>query len=350
MGRPLPLVFDGHNDTLLHLYLEERGHGRSFFERSTTGHVDLPRARVGNYAGGFFSIFVPNEEELVPRRTVDGYEVPLSPSIPTTHAKRFTYNVLSRLYQVEANSDGKFAVVRTIDGLQQQLDDGVMVAVPHLEGAEAVDPDLSNLDFLYAAGVRSIGLTWSRPNKFGHGVPFTYPQTPDVGPGLTAPGRKLVRACNERGILPDLAHLNERGFWDVVDISNAPLVLSHSGAHALCPSTRNLTDDQLDAVGDSGGVVGVPFDVPNIRPDGENDPDTPLSVYVDHVEYIVNRIGVEHVALGSDFDGCVVPELIGDVTGLPRVLDAIRDRGFEPEALRKFARSNWLRVIGETWK
>ena len=351
MDTPTGRVFDGHNDTLLHLYLPDRGLGRSIFERSEIGDVDLPRARDGNYAGGFFAVFVPNESTSDLKRTDDGYEVPLASAVPTARAKRFTHDVLARLYSAEEASNGEFTVVRTTDELEGALDDeSVVAAIAHLEGAAAIEPDLSNLDFLYAAGVRSIGLTWSRPNAFGHGVPFRYPGSPDTGPGLTENGRDLVRACNERGIVVDLAHLNEAGFWDVAELSDAPLVVSHAGAHARCPSTRNLTDAQLAAVAETNGVVGVTFDLPNIRPDGENDPETPLSVYVEHVEHIVDRIGIEHVALGSDFDGCRVPNAVTDVTGLPRVMRELRDSGFGRGDRRRFARENWLRVIGETWR
>jgi len=345
-----PRVFDGHTDVLLDLHLPERGHGRSFFERSAHGHLDLPRARDGGYAGGLFAIFVPNDGPVGHLdRTAGGYKVPLAPAVPPARAKRFTAEVLERLNRLEAAADGELVVVRDVDGLRAGLAAGAVVAVVHLEGAAAVDPDLGNLDRLYAAGVRSIGLTWSRPNAFGHGVPFAYPRSPDTGPGLTEAGRTLVRACDERGILLDLAHLNERGFWDVAALTERPLVVSHAGVHAICPSTRNLTDEQLDAVGDSGGVVGVTLDVPNLRPDGGNDPATPLGTFVDHVMHVANRLGVEHVALGSDFDGCRIPDAVGDVTGVPRLLDALRDRGFGPADLERFARGNWLRVLGEAW-
>jgi len=148
---------------------------------------------------------------------------------------------------------------------------------------------------------------WSRPNAFGCGVPFHYPGTPDLGPGLTDAGRDLVRACNERGVMLDLAHLNERGFFDVAALSDAPLVVSHTAAHALAPMPRSLTDAQLDAIGDSGGLVGVVFDTVMTRSDGDLVFDTPLDVIAGHIEYIAERIGLDHIALGSDFDGCFPP-------------------------------------------
>ena len=151
-----------------------------------------------------------------------------------------------------------------------------------------------------------MGLVWSRPNAFAHGVPFEFPASPDTGPGLTPAGVELVHACNRLGILVDLSHLNEKGFWDVARTSDAPLVATHSNAHALCASTRNLTDAQLDAIARTGGVVGVNFACGFLCEDGSNDDDTPMSEIVRHVDYLVERMGIDHVAFGSDFDGAKV--------------------------------------------
>ncbi|USZ67781.1 dipeptidase [Halorussus salilacus] len=345
-------VFDGHNDTLLDLLRADRGGGRSFFERGDAGHVDLPRAREGDFAGGLFAVFVPNEDlDYEWEETDEGRRMPLAPAVAHDRAKEFTYDALALLYRLEAQSDGALRVVGNADDLEAAVaEEGTVAAVPHLEGAEAVAPDRSNLDFLYAAGVRSVGLVWSRPNEFGHGVPFEYPGTPDTGPGLTDAGRDLVRACNDRGILVDLAHLNAAGFRDVAEISSAPLVVSHAGVHELCPTSRNLTDDQLDAVADSGGVVGITFAVTSLREDGRKETDTPISTLVDHVEYVADRVGVDHVALGSDFDGATILDSVGDVTGLPDVVAELRNRGFDAHEIRKIARGNWLRVIRETWE
>ncbi|NEU56352.1 dipeptidase [Halorussus sp. MSC15.2] len=344
-------VFDGHNDTLLDLHVEERGGGRSFFERSESGHVDLPRAREGNLGGGFFAVFVPNDGyEYERTETDEGYETDLPPAVGHERAKSFTYDALARLHRIAAESDGAVRVVGEYDDLEATMADAdALAAIPHLEGAAAVAPDLSNLDFLYAAGVRSIGLVWSRPNEFGHGVRFEYPGTPDTGPGLTDAGRDLVAACNDRGVLVDLAHTTAATFRDAAERTTDPLVVSHGAARGVCPLSRNLTDEQLDAVADSGGVVGITFAASQIRPDGAGDPDAPISTLVDHVEYVADRAGVEHVALGSDFDGATVIDSVGDVTGLPDVIAELRRRGFGEDEVRSIAQGNWLRVIRETW-
>ena len=165
-------------------------------------------------------------------------------------------------------SGGRLRVARTT----ADLDGDGVVAVLHLEGAEPIGTALHELEVLHAAGLRSLGLVWSRRNAFATGVPFGFPGSPDQGPGLTDAGRALVRACGELGIVIDLSHLNERGFWEVADLSDAPLVASHSNAHVLCASPRNLTDDQLRAIGERGGLVGINFFPGFLRADGAEDP------------------------------------------------------------------------------
>jgi membrane dipeptidase len=234
--------------------------------------------------------------------------------------------------------------------MAQALADGVLAMIFHIEGAEAIDSDLKALETLYQAGLRSVGIVWSRPNIFASGVPFAFPAGPDTGPGLTDAGKRLVKACNELGILIDLSHLNEKGFWDVAQISSAPLVATHSCVHALCASTRNLTDKQLDAIRASNGIVGVNYNVPFLRADGARDAATTgVSEIVRHVDYMVEHMGIDHVALGSDFDGATMPGDLKDVAGLPKLMDALTKAGYDEAALRQIAYGNWLRILGQTW-
>jgi membrane dipeptidase len=353
-------VFDGHNDTLTRLYLPERGGGgRSFFQRGESGHIDLPRAREGGLIGGIFAIFTPppyDSPEHDPTYgatiTADGYDVRLHSPLDHAYAKRFTGSVLDFLARLEAEAGGAIGLVHSWHDLERNLHAGTLSVVLHFEGAEAILPDLGNLEEYYAQGLRSLGLTWSRPNAFGCGVPFRFPHSPDTGPGLTDAGRRLVRACNRLGIVIDLAHINEKGFWDTAGLTDAPLVVSHAGVHALCPSTRNLTDAQIDAIGQSGGVMGIIFEPTNTRRDGKPVPDTPtpLTEIVRHINYVVERIGIDHVALGSDFDGAEMPDDLRDVTGLPRLIQALQDQGYDRGALEKIAYKNWFRVLQATWK
>jgi membrane dipeptidase len=126
---------------------------------------------------------------------------------------------------------------------------------------------------------------------------------PDTGPGLTPAGKDLVRASNRLGVMIDVSHLNEKGFWDVAGLSTAPLVATHACAHTICSSTRNLTDKQLDAIRESDGVVGANFSVNDVRPVAHDNADTPLYLLTRHFQYLADRIGIDRVAIGSDFDG-----------------------------------------------
>lgn len=351
-----PLVFDGHNDTLQMLYLIDRDQNRSFFLRSDRGHIDLPRAIEGGFGGGLFSVFIPSQSPEKKRpgedlsETITRYDIPMASSLPFDYAQQMSMKGVASLYRLEETSQGQVSVVRTVAEVLDCFQKRIIAAVLHFEGAEAIDAELDALYVFYKAGLRSLGITWSRINVFAHGVPYKFPHSPDTGPGLTEAGKELVRACNRIGILLDVAHLNEKGFWDIEKLSDAPLVASHSGVHALCPSTRNLTDKQLDAIGASGGIVGVNFHVAFLRADGRLDEDTPIMEIVRHIDYIAHRIGIEHVALGSDFDGATMPQELRDVAGLPKLLHALCENGYDHDALEKLSHRNWIRVLRKTWK
>ncbi len=353
-------IFDGHNDTILSLYLKKPGERRSFSEKSDSGHIDLPRAREGGLFGGFFAHFIPNQaksEQLSPGSypgtssdAAGGYEVKKAVGLPYEYATRFAMGMANLMFEIERDSGGELKLVRTVSEIAQCMQDGVMAMIYHFEGAEMIDEDLNALYLFYQAGMRSLGPVWSRDNIFAHGVPFKFPSSPDVGPGLTDAGKRLLRACNELGVLFDLSHLNEKGFWDVESLSNAPLVATHSNAHALCQSARNLTDKQLDAIRATNGVVGLNYHVGFLREDGKSVKDSSLSDIVRHARYMADRIGTDHIALGSDFDGAMMPADLKDAAGLPKLVQALADAGFDHGDLEKITHKNWLRVLRDTWE
>jgi membrane dipeptidase len=321
------VIIDGHNDLVLRRWRDEK-----------PVHLDLAHAREAGFSGGFFALFVPSGVAF--GEPDPPYSEDLPEPIPILEAQAVAEELAATLEGLDVT------IARSIDDFQP----GRVTAIMHLEGAEPIEPDLSNLHRWYDRGLRSIGLAWSRGNAFAEGVPFRFPSSPDTGPGLTAAGRRLVRACNRLGILVDVSHLNEVGFWDVAGLSDAPLVATHSNAHALCPSSRNLTDDQLDAVSRSDGVVGVNFAIGFLREDGGGDPATPSSEIVRHVDYLVARMGIDHVAFGSDFEGAAVPAELGGAAGLPRLVAALGEAGYDEVSVAKITHGNWLRVLDRTWR
>jgi membrane dipeptidase len=329
----VPAVFDGHNDALT------REDHAAFAGGRDGGHLDLPRMRAGGMRGGIFAIFTPSP----------GDEEDDSPP-PVDHVVAASDGAAAAGRLLALERSGELRVARSIGDVDEAREgSGPPAAVLHLEGAEAIDPELEALDLWYSAGLRSLGPVWSRSNAFAHGVPFVSPSSPDTGPGLTDAGVALVRRCAELGIVVDMSHLNEAGFWDVARLDVGPLVASHSGAHALCETSRNLTDGQLDAIGASGGLVGIVFACPFLRADFADDPDTDPGLIVEHARYVADRIGVEHVALGSDFDGATIPRELGDAAGLPGLLERFAQAGFTEAEIAAIAWDNWRRVLASWW-
>jgi microsomal dipeptidase-like Zn-dependent dipeptidase len=217
-------------------------------------------------------------------------------------------------------------------------------------GLTRLDADFAALDMLYARGLRSVGIVWSRNNIFGNGVPFTFPGTPDHGDGLTERGIELVRVCNARGLMVDLSHLNEKGFWDVARTSTKPLVASHSNVHAIAGSPRNLTDRQLDAIAESKGLVGLNFASGFLREDGQHTSrGTTVEMAIRHLDYMLGRLGEDGVGIGSDFDGCTLPEDIGDASGLPNLIAAMERAGYGAELIARITHRNWIDLLERTW-
>ncbi len=342
-------IFDGHNDTLLRFYNHDDLDLSDFLGEMDGGHIDLARARRGGFAGGFFAVFVPNQERIDPDNMPDLSTPYTSPAVDFVFSQRAANRLTADLFRLEALSGGQIKIVRSADELQACIDAGIFAAILHFEGAEAIDEDLNALEVYYQAGMRSLGIVWSRPTIFAHGVPIAFPSSPDIGPGLTDAGKRLVKRCNELGIMIDLSHMNEAGFWDVAALSDAPLVATHSNVHALCQISRNLTDKQLDAIKASDGMVGLNFATGFLNEDGVWDSDRPLDVMVRHLDYLVERLGETRVGLGSDYDGARVPDAVGDVSKLPNLIAALQDAGYNDELLHKLSHQNWVRVLRQTW-
>src|SRR3546814_2929944 len=195
-----------------------------FRDGTSKGHIDGPRARSGGLAGGLCAIYIPSGDLILKEPDDSGrYETPLA--APLEFSPSLEIALEKAAIALRLDRAGAWRICRSTDDIRTAIGDGIFASVMHMAGCEAIDPDLDNLEVLYAAGLRSLGPVWSRHNIFGHGVPFAYPMSPDTGPGLTDAGFGPVRACNRMGVLIDLAHITEKGFWDVAKTTDRPMVV-----------------------------------------------------------------------------------------------------------------------------
>lgn len=342
-------VFDGHNDVLSKLRNAGGVRKCEQFLTESGFHIDLTRAAKGRFAGGFFAMWVASEQadDYDNLMLQDAYDLPLPPMVSQPDALRVVMEqaaILMRLQQL-----GAVKLCTSKAELEDCFAKDALVAVLHLEGCEAIDPEFNSLDVLYAAGLRSLGSVWSRPTLFGEGVPFRYPSSPDIGAGLTSLGIELVRHCNQLGVLVDLSHLNWKGFLDVAKHSNAPLVATHSNVHSLSAHARNLNDEQLTIIKASSGMVGLNFATAFLRADGKMLPEVGLDQMLRHLDYLLEFLGEDGVGLGSDFDGAQMPENIVDCGGLQVLVNAMYDHGYGEELINKICFKNWFNVLDRTW-
>ena len=347
-------VIDGHNDFVQRLIEDPSRRQEIWANGMGQGHLDLARMQANGFAGGFFAVWnaSPDRGDGAARNAMmqaPPYDLPLPAPVSLPAAQAQAMAQFGALLWMERASAGRFRWVRSAADFRAAVDAGVVAGILHMEGAEAIDEDLDALHVFHAMGLVSLGPVWSRSTAFGHGVPFCFPRSPDIGPGLTDAGKRLVAECNRLRILIDLSHLNEAGFWDVARLSDAPLVATHSNAHALCQSTRNLTDRQLDAIRDSDGMVGVNFGVAFLRDDGIKRADCGLEPILRHLDYLIEKLGDGRVGFGSDFDGTLIPDALGGAQGLPALLHALEGHGFDRPLIERLAHGNWLAAMARTF-
>ena len=310
-------VFDTHCDTLGHAV--DPIHGRDLTQWGQKGHLDLPRMRAGGINAQIFACF-PGFDRL--------NACPTSASLARVEA----------FYTLMARAPEQLTLVLTAQDLAQLTPQGPIGGILGLEGVEPLAGQLSLLRTFHRLGVRNVGLTWNPRNAAADGV--------EVGSsfGLTPFGRDVVAACNDLGIMVDVSHLNPAGVEDVLRLSRKPVIASHSNARALCDHPRNLTDDQIRAIAQAGGVIGATFVSEFLTSD---DREATLDDLLDHIDHLVQVAGVEHVGLGSDFDGCHPPQELNSGEKYPAITAGLLRRGYSPQDIRKILGENFRRVFLE---
>lgn len=313
------LVIDGHCDTIG----EQLSGKRWLGDRSNDGHIDLPRLREGGVNAQFFACYVP---------------VPYQRHGAATHAMAR----LDQLHLLAERLPEQFVIARSTDDIRQAKTSGKIAAIAGLEGAEALDGEIGLLRQYYRLGVRNLGLAWNFRNAACDGV-----SERRTGGGLTEFGVAVVLECNRLGITIDVSHLSPAGLEDVLALSEDPIIASHSNAFALCDHPRNLTDDQMSAIAAKGGVIGVTFVNSFLR--REQPELTTIDDVLEHLEYMLAVVGEDHIAIGSDFDGCNPPRDMADTTVYPRITSLLQERGYSDTIIRKILGGNFMRIFEKVW-
>lgn len=324
MNREFPPIIDGHQDFITAIPRQDR----DFLEESERGHVDWPRAQRGCLGGTFVSIYLTDQQAEL-------------------NAVGYAIKEIDDYLRICDRSEGQVRAVRSVAELDRALEDGAFAGIIHFEGADPISYSLKELRVFYEAGLRSLGVTWSRPTIFGYGVMF---QGPQPEKGLTDAGFALVEECNRLGVLLDVSHLNPAGFWDLARATQRPFVATHSSVKAISPHVRNLDDDQIRMIAEKDGTIGINFANSFLRPDMGREEDTPLDLVVSHFEHIIDLVGDRHVSFGSDYDGTSVPQELRDAAHLPVLLRAFKQRGWSDDRIERICNGNFRRVLAAVWR
>ncbi|MEY2647764.1 MAG: hypothetical protein RL282_477 [Bacteroidota bacterium] len=358
------IVIDTHND-FISTGIEK---GKSF-DQNLKGitHSDLNRMKEGGIDVQVFSIFC---DENYGKGT----------------AYAFANREIDTLYATVARNPNRMMIVRNSKDLQTAVSTGKLGAMMGVEGGHMIEDEISNLEKLHARGARYMTLTWNNSTSWASSAADERAKK-DLGHpyGLNALGEQIVKRMNELGMIVDISHVGEKTFYDAIRISTKPVIASHSCTYALCPVPRNLTDEQIKAVGKNGGVIQLNFysgfvdssfrdknnafirkhqqekdsllksnpsdfyanlylhekykdEIDGVRPS--------LTLLIDHLDHIVKLIGVNHVGLGSDFDGInSSPRELNDVTNMPLITEELMKRGYSKKNIFKILGGNFIRVL-----
>jgi len=336
------------------------------------GHVSLAKARAGNLGAEFFSIWV-------------------EPETNQGHFAKRTFDLIDSVYQQAARHPDRMMMAFSVADIERAHREKKLAALMGIEGGHSIENDLGLLRDYYRLGVRYMTLTWSNSNPWADSSGDADDPKVEHHGGLTEFGKQVVAEMNRLGMIVDISHVSDKTFWDAIAVTKAPLIASHSSARALVDAPRNMTDEMLRAVGKNGGVVDVNFfsgfDDQNfwnqdqglkqaedkavneyfekLKSEGKTPtyldeerverefmakiPRPPFKVLLDHIDHVAKVAGVDHVGLGSDFDGVsgATPEGMDSAADLPKITQGLLDRGYSAEDIGKILGGNVLRVFRE---
>ncbi len=306
------IIFDAHCDTITKI-MELNSN-----LYTNNCHIDLVRLKKSGSFVQTFAAFI-------------------DPIYSQAYAMKRAMQIIDRFYKELETYKADITLCCNYIDIEKAVSDGKIAAMLSIEGGEALQGDLGALRNFYRLGVRSICLTWNYRNEIADGV-----KDEESGGGLTPFGRNLIKEMNNLGMLVDLSHISEKGFWDVIETTTKPIIVSHSNARVICSHPRNLYDDQIKAVAKNGGVIGV-----NFYPDFLNNAGkASMADIIKHIEHIISVAGPDHIGLGADFDGIEkTPDGINGVESVSAVLEEMGKLNYSEEIIEKFAGGNFLRLV-----
>ncbi len=364
------IVIDTHADTPQRFLDEHFDIGST--DQNDYGHISVDKARRGNLGAEFFSIWV-------------------EPETNAGHFARHTFDLIDSVYEQAARHPDRMVMAFSVADIERAHKQHQLAALMGIEGGHSIENDIHLLRDYYRLGVRYMTLSWSNTNEWADSSGDINDPKVEHHNGLTDFGKQVVLEMNRLGMMVDISHVSDKAFWDAIAVSKAPVIASHSSARALCDAPRNMTDDMLRAVAKNGGVVDVNFfsgfldqkywdasraqskerdaavqaALAQIRAEGKpvaymdedriqrewlaKIPRPPFSVLIDHIDHIAKVAGVDHVGLGSDFNGVsgATPAGMDSAADLPKITQALLDRGYSSEDVRKILGGNLLRVFGD---
>jgi len=352
------VVVDGHNDVIYESIFQ----GKNIGQRLKSGATDLPRLQEGGVDVQVFAVWSDDAKWK-------------------SDAFKHANDQIDALEKMIAANTDKISLAKSSGDIDSILKTGKIVALIGVEGGNMIEGSIDNLVRLYKRGARYLTLTWNYNLSWASCAAMESAGMNAKDKGLTDQGRAIIRKMNELGMMVDLSHGGEQTFYDVLAITTKPILVSHSNAYHLCPHFRNLKDAQLEALKKNGGVVGVNFYSGFLDPAYETrlkglyvskfgdqgdtklstwfmyeklpkelqqQADAPLSKLLDHIDYLVKKVGIDHVAVGSDFDGIESsPQGLEDVSKFPLLTKALLERGYSNADIAKIMGQNFLRILKE---
>jgi membrane dipeptidase len=308
------MIFDIHADIWTDV-----NDKRELGENNIIRNYHLDRFRQGNVVGGVFAMWIrPNEADLYSK----------------------LIKMMKHAKSEIAESNDIMEIATNYSDITRILNENKIVSMISVEGLSPIGKNIDFIDELYDFGVRSISLTWNEENEFATGAKGNYNR------GLTSLGKDAVKKIEDLGIILDVSHANDKTFWDIVDVATKPIVATHSNARALCSAPRNLTDDQIKAIAQSGGLIGINGYRHFIHNDSNKQD---LHHLVDHIDYIANLVGVDHIAFGFDYSDYFGEDEVTlgleDVSKSMNILNMLRQRGYSEENINKISHENFFKLI-----